>query len=209
MRHLLPLALLTLTTACGTYVQQPTRLARQEYARTLRFEKFSLHPTLSAHEMGQLDSLAAALPKEATPRFVIRTGDAAMDGSEKMQELISVLRERWPGVAPAEIRAGKPSDRVTLDAVYIAFADPDPCPDWRGAGLLNQEDSLAHHIGCATATNFHLQVANPDDLLMGRSRPQPDTVSATRAVERHYSGEILQQHLTMQQNTTPNQTTGE
>lgn len=194
MRYFVPLVLLTLLPGCGTYIQEPTRLDRQPVLAYAPLEDSGQFDRLSDADRAIVDGLLQKLPPNARPVFTVQVNRAELlSENERLNELAYYLGQAWP-TAEMKVTLVESPHALGVQSHYMIFPVAEPCPDWRPAGIVNQEDTLASHIGCATVNNLHLQVADPNDLAYGRSRPQADTQSAARAVERHYSGEIMAQH---------------
>jgi pilus assembly protein CpaD len=67
---------------------------------------------------------------------------------------------------------------------------PPECPDWRKPADNDYQNTPSSNYGCATATNLGQMVANPRDLLDGRTYGGPDTDRATKAVEDYRKGSV-------------------
>jgi len=51
-----------------------------------------------------------------------------------------------------------------------AGADVPGCPDWSD-GEVNAGEGMAHNFGCATQMNLAAMIADPQDLVRGKSAP--------------------------------------
>ena len=92
-----------------------------------------------------------------------------------------VVTPEWPiGVAPA---AGRP-DRLVVVAPECGAA-PATTPEPYGNSWHNQHLGL----GCSQARNLALQVAEPRDLVQGRTAGRPDAEREARAIDRYHKGE--------------------
>jgi len=67
---------------------------------------------------------------------------------------------------------------------------PPECPDWRKPSDTDYQNTPSSNYGCATATNLGAMVANPRDLLEGRTYGGPDTDTAVTAVESYRKGSV-------------------
>ena len=61
------------------------------------------------------------------------------------------------------------------------------CPDWRDKDLPASEGQSSNY-GCATATNLAAMVADPNDLLRGRSTDGSDPARTVRALKAWREG---------------------
>lgn len=67
---------------------------------------------------------------------------------------------------------------VSRSGAYV----PD-CPNWERQTFPDFENSTASNFGCATNSNLAALIANPDDLVSGRSPGQTTTVFTNKALE--------------------------
>jgi len=84
--------------------------------------------------------------------------------------------------ASAETRRNFGVESVNQPVVTPAGAVVPNCPDWRSAGL----DSGAltdTNYGCAMNSNLAAMVADPMDLIHGKTSDMTDTGSANRAIK--------------------------
>lgn len=81
----------------------------------------------------------------------------------------------------------RPRD-VNIQLAYAAVVSPR-CPDWRPSPVTSYSNMLfTPNIGCASATNLGLMVADPRDLVQGEGGGTPDTHNTTNAVRQYRSG---------------------
>lgn len=73
---------------------------------------------------------------------------------------------------------------------------PPRCPDWSKRAEQDFQNTPSSNLGCATATNIGMMVANPGDLLRGRGSLSPDTDFATRAVRLYRAGQAKEPEAT-------------
>jgi pilus assembly protein CpaD len=65
---------------------------------------------------------------------------------------------------------------------------PPDCPNWTKDPTSNHENTVASNFGCATVTNFGLQVADPRDLVVGRTMGPEEGDPAIAAINRYRAG---------------------
>jgi pilus assembly protein CpaD len=67
-----------------------------------------------------------------------------------------------------------------------------PCPNWSSPPNAAYTNAHTSNWGCAEATNLGLMVANPADLVGGRSLAPADGMPAVTAVQRYLSDRVKQ-----------------
>jgi len=84
---------------------------------------------------------------------------------------------------------GPGDDTVVVVAKRVA-ALPPACPDWNLVGTYDFHNLPMKNLGCANATNLYLMVADPRDLVSGRTMGPGDGDEAVRSVETYRSGKL-------------------
>ena len=67
---------------------------------------------------------------------------------------------------------------------------PPACPDWSRASGTDFANLPHSNQGCATETNLGLMIADPKDLVRGRSLAPADGVQAAEAIVRYRTGKV-------------------
>jgi pilus assembly protein CpaD len=121
-------------------------------------------------------------------QILLLPGDSAL--AQRRQEAVAsafaraglrVTRDvRIEGVAP-------PADEVRV-VVGRHVVTPPACPNWSKKPDEDFGNTPSSHIGCATATNLGLMVANPSDLLSGQETSPADGDLAAGRVEAYRRG---------------------
>lgn len=92
---------------------------------------------------------------------------------------------------------------ASYDPATKTLTLPHPCPDWSQSQTHNYLNENHSNYGCAVNTNSALQVADPNDLVLGHGDNHPDTGITTKVIEDYRAGKLPVA-------LTPNQTaTGE
>jgi pilus assembly protein CpaD len=96
-----------------------------------------------------------------------------------------------PPAEPGLLLAPRPSgaDRAVVLAGRFEAHVPG-CPDWRKPVLDDFSNYQSSNFGCASAHNLALMVADPQDLVRGRSESAVDGTRAADAVRRYRAGEL-------------------
>lgn len=91
------------------------------------------------------------------------------------------------------VGAPAPADSVTVTVGRYVVVPPH-CPDWRKPSDDDPANSPSSNIGCATETNLGLMVADPRDLVTGKTVAPADAEHAAFGVERYRLGTYKQPH---------------
>jgi pilus assembly protein CpaD len=87
-----------------------------------------------------------------------------------------------------------PSNQPGGDSVAVVVkrlaAMPPSCPDWGPVGHYDPNNLPMKNLGCASATNLYLMVADPRDLVSGRMLGPADGDEAVRSVDNYRSGKL-------------------
>lgn len=87
---------------------------------------------------------------------------------------------------PGPITIGHPVDGMVRVVVSRATASVEGCPDWSRGNMPEYEGSTMSNFGCATETNIAAMVANPEDLIEGRSNNRPaDAMLSVKAIKTY------------------------
>lgn len=149
------------------------------------------HGEIAASDREQVRALLAAASGEPGTELTLR-GPQSHERLERLARSLGALgldASRHPvaiaaGEVPGEQTIGE--DRVDLVVSRYRVIVP-PCPDWSRPDALGNQNTIASNLGCATAVNFSLMLADPRDLVAGRgsnvtaAAPAADAVAALRA----------------------------
>ena len=117
--------------------------------------------------------------------------EAASDDRLAAQRIGTLSREldqRGIGakVLPASERdVGVDSLLVKVERYVVTLPN---CPDWTKSPYADHQNEVASNYGCATVTDFGLMVADPRDLVVGRTLGPAEGDPAIAAIERYRAG---------------------
>ena len=92
------------------------------------------------------------------------------------------------GSAPAGALMSSPGGVTLTVGRYVVV--PPNCPDWRKPSGFDPNNTVSSNFGCATETNLGLMVADPRDLVVGRSIGPGEGGRAAASVARYRSGKV-------------------
>jgi pilus assembly protein CpaD len=112
----------------------------------------------------------------------------------------ALAQRRQEAVAAAFVRGGLRVIRdVRIEGVALTANEvrivvgrhvvtPPPCPNWSKRPDEDFGNAPSSHLGCATATNLGLMVADPSDLLMGHATSPADGELSAFRVDAYRKG---------------------
>jgi pilus assembly protein CpaD len=140
---------------------------------------------LSAGERGRLDAFLNIARPEHTDRVAVLADDSALE-TRRVAGLREYLLERR--VASRQITLGMAADDRP-DAVTIVIGRyiviPPSCPNWSKPSSADANNRRGSNFGCATATNLGAMVADPGDLVTGKSIGPGDGTVSAGSVQRY------------------------
>jgi len=131
-------------------------------------------------------------------RFVVdagpsRGGEAAdvlaRERSEAVTEFLTRRFLRVDDPMGYSVEAAMSGDTVFVIAGRYVATLP-PCPDWRKPGGSEFTNTPGSNYGCATVSNLGMMVADPGDMVAGRSGGPADGAMMIRGVKRYREGEL-------------------
>src|SRR6516225_4720222 len=192
MKTHLSLLVLSLTSALAACV---TDYTKSEAPNNLRVDGAQRSAELSfipgSARLAHADAIAqlvAAGQIRPSDRVTIAAGGPPRLAAQRTAVISSELL-RYRIVADASPLDNIPANRAILAIGRYTVTLP-PCPNWSSppqAEYTNQHNS---NWGCAAATNLGLMVAQPADLVSGRTLAPADGMPAAAAVNRYLNNRV-------------------
>lgn len=110
------------------------------------------------------------------------------NGVDEMELHASSFGERAPAAAGKNEQAWRQNRRVEI-VLERYLVTPPACPDWSRRSGVDYANGPHTNFGCATATNLGLMVADPRDLVRGRTLAPADGVHQAEGIVRYREGE--------------------
>jgi pilus assembly protein CpaD len=154
------------------------------------------HPTGFVHASaalapGELDSLGAFLDSAAVmpdDHVYVETGSDDRLAAQRIGSVSHVLARRGIGAKVLPARdTGIGADQIVIKVERYVVTPPN-CPDWTKSPTENHDNTVASNFGCATTTNLGLMVADPRDLVVGRTLGPEEGDPAIAAIDRYRAG---------------------
>ena len=146
---------------------------------------------------GEAEQLAAFLAKNR-----VGYGDRLVLQANGVPTGAGLATERQKAVAATMVRVGQVGLPITAASTADGLRDsltvsvsryvvtPPSCPDWSKPSGVDPANVAASNFGCATTRNLGLMLADPGDLIGGKTMGPADGEFAAGAVNRYRAGKI-------------------
>lgn len=140
---------------------------------------------------GEGDRLEAFLDSSGvTPddHVYLQTASGDPLAAQRIGTLSHALAQRGIGAKtlPAS-EHGIAANRLLVKVERYVVTLPN-CPDWTKTPFEAHDNGVASNFGCATVSNFGLMVADPRDLVVGRTLGPKEGDPAIAAIDRYRAG---------------------
>lgn len=150
-------------------------------------ERKRLHRFLARHDAGYGDTLLIGAPgNPATDDDILRAGRRETAVAAGIRE---IRGQGLPtGLLPDNASSANwdGSVKIVLGRYVVV---PPKCPDWSKRADGDSANRVSSNFGCASATNLGLMVANPGDLVRGRTPGPADGSVGSRRYKAYREGE--------------------
>ncbi|MFN4284000.1 MAG: CpaD family pilus assembly lipoprotein [Alphaproteobacteria bacterium] len=184
--HLSLLAVLTLA-ACapaGSYWSEAQSPKRNQV------EMVRLNHDVALPASGALAPAQAAALDAFLARHDIGFGDqVTVAAANSNPAAVSAYLRKQGIVADAGDANGIPAGAARVQVERHVIVPPN-CPDWRKPGTADYGNAPMGNLGCATAVNFGLMLADPRDLIQGRAPGDADGTAAAAAMQRYRADKV-------------------
>lgn len=148
---------------------------------------------LSSSERRRLDSFIAGLSLRDSDRFMVDTGAPGRNDTlaeARANAIETRLRQYKPGVIAQAYAGGQAPGQGVRLVVGRYVAVPPNCPDWSRPSASNPGNIRDSNFGCAAATNLSLMIADPADLVRGRTLAPGDGQALSLGIQRYRVGKV-------------------
>jgi pilus assembly protein CpaD len=139
---------------------------------------------------GEAAGLAAFLEQaEVAPydHLFLQPASSDQQAAGRIGSITRELAQRGLGATTLPPSASAAPDHMTIVVERYVVTPPD-CPNWSKPPSSDHSNSLPSNFGCADATNFALMVADPRDLVIGRTLGPPRGDPALYGYSRYRIG---------------------
>jgi pilus assembly protein CpaD len=141
----------------------------------------------------RLDEFLARVAPAYGDQLLVGTGAApgaaGAAADRRVAAVAAYLRDRGLAAAALPRDPEVAWDGTVRLAVGRYVATPPRCPDWTKPADDDPMNRVASNWGCATATNLGLMVADPGDLVRGRTMGPADGEKGARGVKTYREGD--------------------
>jgi pilus assembly protein CpaD len=140
---------------------------------------------LSAGERSRLDAFLNIARPDYPDRIAVLADDSALE-TRRVAGVREHLLERR--VSSRQITLGMAADdRPNVVTIVIGryIVIPPSCPNWSKPSSADANNRNGSNFGCATATNLGAMVADPGDLVTGKSVGPGDGTVSAGSVQRY------------------------
>jgi pilus assembly protein CpaD len=148
--------------------------------------------TLNENEQGRLNEFLDRVDPRYGDQILVGTGAGGIDNemaTGRVAAVIGYLRAQGLKVAPMPDIANARWDGMVRLRVGRYVVTPPNCPDWSKSASFDPNNVVSSNFGCATAVNLGLMVADPGDLVRGRSAGPSDGTYGARKIRTYREGE--------------------
>lgn len=143
---------------------------------------------LAPGELTRLDTFldnAGVTPQDHV--FIEPASDDRL-AAQRIGSLAHLLAQRGVGarVLPAGDHAIAPDQVLVKVERYVVT--PPACPDWTKSPFEGHDNQVASNFGCATTTNLGMMIADPRDLVVGRTLGPGEGDPALAGIARYRAG---------------------
>ncbi len=187
MRIIAIIGILIALAGCkATADRTPTEYVKVNKVDFLRFEHDVVYrngtATPSRLEAERLANFLQEIQVGPSDTILVAGGTPDQRKAIRMQFAYRRLVAHETGVNGAPGRV-----RVAVERYVVTLPN---CPDWSKPVGEDSENTPQANFGCATTANLGMMVANPRDLIRGRSPGSADGAAVTAAIKRYRDGKI-------------------
>jgi pilus assembly protein CpaD len=151
---------------------------------------------LTEAEKGRLDRFLSEIAIGQADQILIGAAGKAIDPAARRLALrreaavAAYLRQRrlTPKLLPRGIDDRRWDGRISI-AVGRYVVTPPACPNWMKQPGIDKTNTASSNFGCADTTNLGLMVADPGDLVRGRTAGPGEAEGLTPSIQRWRKGE--------------------
>lgn len=160
-----------------------------EPVRLLHDVRFASGNRITPAETAQLDSFLSRHDIGYGDRVYVLTDSSGKGPSaQRSKAVLEYMASQgvW-GVSLPSPEAQPGSVRIVVNRYVVV---PPQCPDWSKPGTADYGNTSMSNLGCANTSNLGLMVADPSELVRGRTPGPADATSSSLAVQRYRTDKI-------------------
>ena len=164
-------------------IQYAPRISTEEILYDMRF---NANNDMTALQVKTHEAFLRGLGLRYGDRIFI--DDPEPDGARERRALVAALLAKY-GLIPENenvVTNGFIAPNAIRIVVRRARAAVNNCPSWSDSVSINKGVNMMNNTGCATASNMAAMVADPNDLVDGRSYKGSEAQSIVKAVKAYH-----------------------
>lgn len=190
MKHSVPMLLsILLLAGCASYDEHQITSDPVFHETSYVFPPDQTYDTLDMEERVSLQHALTGIPRDSLKKATISTNLSSIANSEKVHDLQVFLVDNGFDADMITVSVDNDPSALSLNVRYKTYPLPEKCPNWHSTGTFNENDYMASHIGCSTVLNLSAMVADPSDLVKGKTSNHTDSETSVSAITRYYSGQ--------------------
>lgn len=185
---LLGTAACTPTESYWSEVQAPKQ-NKIEPVRLLHDVRFATGNQVSAAEAAQLENFLVRNDIGYGDRVYVLTDPSGTGPSAQRSKAVleRMAQQGVWGVSLASPEAQPGLVRVVVNRYVVV---PPNCPDWSKPATSDYSNTPMSNLGCANTSNLGLMVADPSELIRGRTPGPADATGSALAIQRYRTDKV-------------------
>lgn len=183
----LALAACTPTESYWSEVEAPKQ-NRVEPVRLLHDVRVTGAAPISAGELQQLDAFISRHDLGYGDRVYILTDPKGGPTQQRAADVLNYMAAhgiKAVGIASPEAQPGLV--RVVVNRYVVV---PPNCPNWSKPATSDYNNQPMSNLGCATTANLGSMIADPSELIRGRTPGPADATGSSLAIQRYRAGKV-------------------
>lgn len=177
---------------------------RVEPVRLQHDVRFASGAQLSPAEMAQLEGFIARHDIGYGDRVYVLTNPKAANDSENQRSNTVLKYMSAHGVKAAVLPSVEAEPGLVRIVVNRYVVVPPNCPDWSKPTNADYSNTPMSNLGCSNTANLGLMVADPRELIQGRTAGSADGEGSVLAIQRYRTGNTTP----LEKSSTSNATAG-
>jgi pilus assembly protein CpaD len=174
------------TNANWSEVQAPKQ-NKVEAVRLVHDVRFQSGSQITSTEMAQLDGFLARHDIGYGDRVYVLTQTSGAVPAHATNVLNYMKAHGIAAVGLPSVEAQPGLARVVVNRHVVV---PPNCPDWSKPTTADYSNSPMSNLGCSTTANLGTMVADPSELIQGRSPGAADAEGSTGSIQRYRTDKV-------------------
>lgn len=145
---------------------------------------------LTVMEKDSLNDFISVVYPSAVSNVLLTADDTNASAVARARSIRDYLAQKGfnKNAIRLEPSAGMDPRTVVVSLQYMQAVAPEPCPDWSDNPAVSYQESTFSNFGCASNSNFIVQLANPADYNGGHNTPVSEGPRDSAIMQKYFSG---------------------